>query len=413
MQLTQKIRIDVTPQQEEALLHLSEKCRLIYNFALTERKQEYKYGRKVSYIDQQNKLPEIKRQYPEYKQVYSKVLQHTLRTLDANYKSFFALRKHGDKDANTPKYRGKKYFTTMTYNQSGFKLHNNYMTLSQNYNDTDLSFKLPDKFSFNKIKQVSIFKQNDSYYLSILHETIEPEYKDNNLYQAFDLGITKHTAVNTNGRFIEFTNQRPDLYWKKPIATVQSQRDHCKKYTTKWRRINKILNKLIRKKSNQLKDAQHKLSRQIVDHTKANTIIVGQLDVKKMSKKRGKYKRGLNRAVTNTGFLGRFVGFLTYKARNKGKRIIEINERGTSKTCCICGSKQDMPLYKRQYICDCGNNIDRDKNSSVNIMCRFLSTNAMWTGYQHFAGNLRQTGLPISGMHSQEAPFSNPKEGFR
>lgn len=417
MQLTQKIKITPSKEQEEVLSHLSEKCRLIYNFALTERKQEYKYGRKISYIDQQNKLPQIKEQYPEYKQVYSKVLQYTLRILDANYKSFFALRKHGDKKAKTPHYKGKKYFTTMTYNQSGFKLQNHNIILSHKCNDIDLSFKIPIKFSFKKIKQVSILKQNNDYYLSIVHETTDQEYHDNNLYQSFDLGITKHTAVNTNGKFIEFKNQRPDLYWKTPIATVQSQRDHCKKYTTKWRMLNKILNKLIRKKSNQLKDAQHKLSNKIINNTKANTIIVGQLDVKKMSKKhnnRGKSKKGLNRAITNTGFLGRFVGFLTYKAKTKGKRIIEISERGTSKTCCICGNKQNMPLYKRTYICDCGNNIDRDENSSVNIMCRFLSTNAMWTGYQHFAGNLRQTGISIKEVsHSQEAPLSNPIEGFR
>ncbi|GAH24745.1 unnamed protein product [marine sediment metagenome] len=32
-----------------------------------------------------------------------------------------------------------------------------------------------------------------------------------------------------------------------------------------------------------------------------------------------------------------------------------------------------MPLYKRVIICDCGNEIDRDKNSTINIMSRFLS----------------------------------------
>jgi putative transposase len=65
--------------------------------------------------------------------------------------------------------------------------------------------------------------------------------------------------------------------------------------------------------------------------------------------------------------------------------------------------------------CDCGNLIDRDKNSTISIMLRFLSQNAMWTGYQQFVGNLRNTGLFVpwsystgaSGMlevHSQEAP---------
>jgi putative transposase len=37
MHVAAKIRIQVTPEQEDVLWHLSEKCRLIYNFALAER----------------------------------------------------------------------------------------------------------------------------------------------------------------------------------------------------------------------------------------------------------------------------------------------------------------------------------------------------------------------------------------
>jgi hypothetical protein len=33
-------------------------------------------------------------------------------------------------------------------------------------------------------------------------------------------------------------------------------------------------------------------------------------------------------------------------------------------------------------ICDCGNNIDLDQNSFINIMLRFLSQNALWAGCQ-------------------------------
>ncbi|MCX9087394.1 MAG: zinc ribbon domain-containing protein, partial [Candidatus Methanoperedens sp.] len=66
----------------------------------------------------------------------------------------------------------------------------------------------------------------------------------------------------------------------------------------------------------------------------------------------------------------------------------------------VCGKKHNMPLWKRTMECDCGNLIDRDRNSSINIMLRFLSQNAMWTGYQQFVGNLRQTGL----MMPKQAP---------
>jgi len=67
MQLTQKIRIFPTEEQEDVLWHLSERCRLIYNFALSERIKAWKgEGHGVSYTKQQNDLPKLKLQYPEY-----------------------------------------------------------------------------------------------------------------------------------------------------------------------------------------------------------------------------------------------------------------------------------------------------------------------------------------------------------
>jgi putative transposase len=48
-------------------------------------------------------------------------------------------------------------------------------------------------------------------------------------------------------------------------------------------------------------------------------------------------------------------------------------------------------------LCECGNNLDRDKNSSINIMLRFLSQNGLWTAYQQFVDNLRQTVPSLDG----------------
>ncbi len=391
MQLTQQIKIKPTIAQKVVLETLSEKCRLIYNFALKERLEAFETQLyHVNYIKQQNDLPRLKKKYSEYKWVYSKVLQYTLRTLDADFKSYFALKKRENKLAKAPKFKNRKYFTTMVYNQSGFKHRKGYIELSH-YHPTKLKliFKIPDKFTFKKIYQISIYKKDEDFYLSITYEKTEKEYKDNGMYQAFDLGVMKHTAVNSKGRFIEIENQRPDKYWGKTTKELHSRRDRCKKFSNKWNQLNNNLKKVKRKISNQSKDFQHKASKKIIENTKANTIIVGKLETKKLaSSKKSKYAKSLHKSLQNTGNLSRFVRFLTYKAKLLGKRTIKINERGTTKTCCVCGKIQDMPLYKRKYICDCGNNIDRDKNSAINILCRFLSQNAMWTGYQEFLGNL-------------------------
>ncbi len=422
MQLTRKVRIYPTEEQEDTLWVLSNRCRLIYNFALAERQERWEREQKsVSYVDQQNKLPNIKDQYPEYKQVNSKVLQMSLKTLDANYKSFFALIKV-DPEARPPGFRGRKYFFTMKYNQCGFKVTNEEVTLSHKVKGgADLAFSITPYAKFTDVKQVEIHYNEGKWYLSIVDEITPPEYHDNGLYQAFDLGITKQTAVNTAGKFFEVYNARPDLYWNKTIDKITSRRDRCIKHTKtncrpssrQWVHLNNIKRKFERKRSNQIKDFQHKTSKMIVENTKANTIIVGDLDVKSMPQSKPqkgmskKAKRGMNRSTQGTGYLARFTGFLTYKAAMRGKKVIEISERNTSKTCCKCGKiHTDMTVKDRVMKCDCGNDLDRDCNSAVNIMVRFLSSNAMWTGYRHFTDNLRKTGLDIP-VHAQEAtPFT-------
>ncbi|MBI4447382.1 transposase, partial [Candidatus Woesearchaeota archaeon] len=150
MQLTQQIKIRASPSQEIVIQALSEKCRLVYNFALKERREAFEQDIKgISYFKQQNDLPKLKERFSEYFWVYSKVLQYTLRTLDADYKSFFALKKKGDKNAKLPKFKGKNYFTTMIYNQSGFKVGKGWIELSHKHRiGTKLRFAIPVKFTF-------------------------------------------------------------------------------------------------------------------------------------------------------------------------------------------------------------------------------------------------------------------------
>ncbi|MFW9988593.1 MAG: RNA-guided endonuclease InsQ/TnpB family protein [Candidatus Odinarchaeota archaeon] len=425
MILTQKIRIFPSKEQEYILWALSEKCRLLYNFALAERienwhqnkdksKQERHY---IGYLDQSRGLPSLKEKYPEYKWVYSKVLQTILKKLDSNYKSFYALCKKGDKDARPPRFRGKKHFTTLCYNQSGFKLQENKLTFSHKYpSKTVLEFTFPSHLiPEGRVKQVEIFFVNKNWFVSFSYEVEVPKYSDNQFYQAFDLGINQIVGINLFGKSVQFTNKRADLYWKKKIEEVQSKRDHCKKYSNKWHWYNEKWKKMIRKRSYQLRDFQHWLSKQIVSNTKANTIVVGKLQIKKMAQKKkrtgnakkNKINKTLNHSVQNTGYMSRFVEFLTYKAEKIGKRVIRIDESKTTKACCKCGKLKKILVFERTIICDCGNHIDRDLNSAINIMTRFLVSKHKYEYLSHkssvneesfltqWNGFLRHTDQPV------------------
>jgi len=171
----------------------------------------------------------------------------------------------------------------MVYNQSGFRIEPGMIAFSHKCNDIPLEFAIPDKFSFDdtQVKQVAISSYRRQYFVSITYELEEPPYVDNGRYQAIDLGITHIvTAVNSQGKFLMVKNQRPDKYWNPKIAEIQSRKDKCKKFSNKWKLLNKIKHKYKRKRDNQTRDFQHKLSKKLVENTRANTLIVGQLEVK-------------------------------------------------------------------------------------------------------------------------------------
>jgi putative transposase len=204
------------------------------------------------------------------------------------------------------------------------------------------------------------------------------------------------TAVNSQGRFLEVKNLRPDRYWQPTMERLQSRRDRCRRASRRWRTLHRNLRRCQRKCANQLLDFQHKLSRKLVCSTRANTLVIGALEVRQMAQSKVVprwMRKGLNRVTQNTGTLSRFAGFLTYKARLVGKKVIGIGEEGTTRMCYVCRRMHEMRIWDRTMKCECGNELDRDRNAAVNLMLRLLSQNAQWTGYSQFAGNLRQTGL--------------------
>ena len=64
-------------------------CRFVYNLGLEQRRTFSRRGRTISYIDQQNELPALKRELPWLKEASSHCLQMALRHLDTAYDRLF------------------------------------------------------------------------------------------------------------------------------------------------------------------------------------------------------------------------------------------------------------------------------------------------------------------------------------
>uniref|UniRef100_UPI002729E2A2 RNA-guided endonuclease InsQ/TnpB family protein n=1 Tax=Pseudoalteromonas sp. TaxID=53249 RepID=UPI002729E2A2 len=131
-------------------------------------------------------------------------------------------------------------------------------------------------------------------------------------------------------------------------------------------------------------DFLHQISKEVVLAAKP-IIALEALTLKNMTKrakpKRGKHgrgytrnnanaKSGLNRSLLNVA-LGKLGDFITYKANDYGKAVVEVNPAGTSQTCHVCGEKNTLRPQQDTLIClnGCGT-FHADDNAGIVIAQR-------------------------------------------
>ncbi|MGC8940377.1 MAG: RNA-guided endonuclease InsQ/TnpB family protein [Candidatus Bathyarchaeia archaeon] len=118
MQITYKFRLYPNEEQEERLIETLELCRQVYNYFLAQLSGRNKVP---SRLELQAQLPKLKKEKPELNGVYSKVLQMVLYQLYSNLRALSQLKRNGKKVGRL-RFKGKGWYKTFCYNQSGFKL---------------------------------------------------------------------------------------------------------------------------------------------------------------------------------------------------------------------------------------------------------------------------------------------------
>ena len=346
MRETYKLRIYPTKEQERRLLETLETCRWLYNHLLTLWRDKEKIpGR----LELQAKLPFLKEEVPELRKVYSKTLQMVLYQLYSNLRTLSQLKKKGKKVGRL-RFKGKGWFKTFFYNQSGFKIIRTGKRL-----DTLRLSKIGDipmiihREIEGKIKQVIIKKYpSGEWYACISTEKEEiKERKPVEKAIGIDVGI-KHFLTDSEGRQVE----NPKFYKK----SLERQRIEHKKLSKKKKGSNNRdkqrvkLAKSYEKIERQRDDFLHKLSKFYVDNY--DLIAVEDLNIKGMVR-----NRNLAGKILDASW-GKFLRMLSYKAENTGKIVKKVNPRKTSKE------------YKY-------GEIDRDYNASLNILERGLAGQGM------------------------------------
>jgi len=338
MQVTHRFRLYPAKKQEEKLLETLDLCRLIYNYFLSQWDGKAKIP---SRLELQAQLPELKREKPELNKVHSKVLQLVLYQLYSNLKALSRLKQNG-KRVGRLRFKGKGWYKTFTYNQSGFKLIRTGKRLDLLYLSKigDVPVRLHREIE-GKIKQVIIKKHNSGKWFACIcvEGHIPEETKQVRKAIGLDMGV-KHFLTDNEGRQIE----NPMFYGKslRRIRSLHRELSRKKKGSRNREKARMRLAKAYEKLENQRNDFLHKLSKFYTNNY--DLIACENLNIRCMVR-----NHNLARKILDTSW-GKFLQMLEYKAARAGVQVVKVNPRGTSRE----GDKS----------------LDRDYRASLNILMR-------------------------------------------
>jgi putative transposase len=372
-----KYRLYPNKATAEKLQWTLDRCRELYNAALQERREAWKYNRKsISYPEQSRSLTEIRNDVrPEYQEICRTPLANALKRVDLAFQAFFRRVKRGEK-AGYPRFQGENRYDSFTYTDTkGLIVQERSVTFSK-LGSIKIKWSRPIE---GKIKTTSIKREGDEWYVIFSCEVeAQPKLPYTDLAIGVDLGVSK-LATFSSGDVIE----NPKHYRKaeKKLAKLQQSLSRKKKGSHRRKKAVKAVAKAHRKVRNQRNDYLHKHSRWLVD---AYEVIVFEdiapANLSKRAKPKqdeetGQYlpngaaaKSGLNKSILDAGW-SQFITMCENKAANAGYvQVIKVDPRYTSQVCSGCGQVVKKELSERWHSCECGCEMDRDHNAARNIL---------------------------------------------
>jgi len=386
-----KFRLYPTRKQRDRLQQTLDACRILYNAALTERRDAYQFHVRqhpnyydeatrrersreleITYYSQAHQLTEIKVIREEYHEIHAQVLQDVLRRVQKAFDAFFRRCKAGEKPGY-PRFRGQGRYNSFTYPQVGFSLTHDHRICLSKIGSIKVLLHRAIK---GTIKTCTVKREGDVWYVIFTCDVESEPLPENDKVVGIDLGLL-HFATFSTGETIE--NPRYLRKAEKQLERLQQALSRQKRGSHRRRKVGKLLGKAHRKVANQRRDFLHKQSRKLVNAY--GVLIFEELQPANMSKRpktkqdeNGCYlpngaaaKSGLNKSLADAGW-GMFQQFCVYKAANASRAMLFVNPKYTSQICSGCGTIVKKELSERWHSCECGCSLDRDHNAALNIL---------------------------------------------
>jgi putative transposase len=330
--LSYKFRLYPSKTIQAKLQEQLELCRWLYNRLLEELNKAREEGRKIKQTDTQALIVKLKEEKPELKKVYSKVLQMVNYQLWSNIKALSKLKKNG-KRVGKLRFKGRGWFKTLNFNQSGFRIEGNKLILSK---VGSIPIKIHREIE-GEIKGVIVKREKSGKWFAIVQ--VEDELKPlqpTGKAVGIDVGI-RHFLTDSDGRQIE----NPKYYERtlNRIKILQRNLSRKQKGSKNREKARIKLAKAYEKLVNQRNDFLHKLSRFYVNNY--DVIAVEDLHIQNMVR----IGRTLAQRILDASW-SKFIQLLSYKAERAGRRVVKVNPKGTSEDLSL-----DNPL--RDYISAC------------------------------------------------------------
>ena len=327
-----------TKEVEQKLLASLDTGRWLYNRLLDEMNKAWERGKTLTTYDTQNLIPLQKSENPELGKVYSKVLHMVNYTLHSSIASLASLKKKGRKVGHL-RFKGKNWYNTLNYNQSGFKLDQDHGTLKLS-KIWDVKIKLHRKIE-GCIKAILIKRVGKRWFAVVQAEQEnEPLPQTGN---AVGLGVgLKSFILDSGGNSVEDPRFAENAAAKVKITGVQRRLSRAQNGPNYRRKLREKLDKAHEMINNQRSGFIHKLSRMYVNEY--DIICVEDLDVKGL-KENGNSK-GTPRNIHDTSW-SKFMLMLSYKAQRAGRKLIAVDPRNTPQRGSSCSSIVKKELSDR------------------------------------------------------------------
>jgi putative transposase len=364
----------------------------LYNAAVSNRITSYKkFGKSVSYFQQQNCLPDFKEVWTEYKTINSQALQATLKRVDIAFSRFF-------KGLGAyPKFKSIRHYSGWTYPSfTGWKVHSNGDNGSLELAKIGQIQMRGKARLWGHPKALDIVHRHGEWYASIILEIDDILLKNSRPSDggtiAIDLGCNDAIAW-TNGeenalvpapRFLRSSEQKIKQLGKAKRRKRSPNFKKKVKASRRWKKSQKLVSKLNRKVANQRQNFVHQETTRIISSN--STVVTEKLEVQKMSAKakkgkRRKQKAGLNKSILDVG-MGMIKDALKAKLSDIDGLFVEVPTRKVkpSQTCPQCGHQEKKELSQRTHVChNCGYTQQRDI-ASAEVMLLWHSNNLQGLG---------------------------------